>query len=101
MVHWELCEYEEAVEHYVNALELLCVHIPLPSPLALLTKTPKKSAKIASTRGRRASDDGCVLCSGKVLFGNDIAQNSVLGKEQRQRQKEDGACQCKCGGRDT
>ena len=31
MVHWELCEYEEAVEHYVNALELLCVHIPLPS----------------------------------------------------------------------
>ena len=89
-----LRKYEQAVEHYATALELLCVtftYSPLPFPP---THTLAKKRARSQTHAEDAPEMADVYFAyGKALLENAIAQNSVLGKEQQQQQKqEDGAC---------
>jgi HAT1-interacting factor 1 len=83
-----LRKYEQAVEHYATALELLSV-FPFLLLVAVNTKTRR-----SQTHAEDAPEMADVYFAyGKALLENAIAQNSVLGKEQQQQQ-EDGARRC-------
>jgi HAT1-interacting factor 1 len=77
-----LRKYEQAVEHYATALELLFVMFPVPS--AFLPQCQQLSYR-SKTHAEDAPEMADVYFAyGKALLENAIAQNSVLGKEQQQ-----------------
>ena len=85
-----LCKYEQVVEHYATALELLFVPLPLPnlpalSPLTrqcqltdVLTSYPYRSKTHTEYAPEMAE---IYFAYGKTLLKNAIMQNSILGKD--------------------
>ena len=77
-------KYEQAVEHYATALELLFVHLPFV-PLLRVHLNPIVLYRRSKTHAEDAPEMADVYFAyGKALLENAIVQNSVLGKEQQE-----------------
>jgi len=85
-----LCKYEQAVEHYATALELLFVPLPLPNLPALspLTRQCQLTDVLTSYPYRSKMHTEYVpeiaeiyFTYRKTLLKNAIMQNSILGKD--------------------
>jgi HAT1-interacting factor 1 len=91
-----LRKFEQAVQHYATALELLCVpFVPsFPPTYPLIVSYYIVSYRRSTTHAEDAPEMADVYFAyGKALLENAIVQNSVLGKEQEGgATAEEGMC---------